>query len=73
MGFYYQINIKEGNKLKMLFNIRYHYFEYQVMLSRLSNVLTRFQSYMNKILAKKLNIFVIVYLNDIIIYIKGRS
>ena len=36
----------------------------------LSNAPTSFQSYINKILAKKLNIFVIVYLNDILIYTK---
>ena len=29
-----------------------------------------FQGYVNKILAKKLNIFVIVYLDNIFIYIK---
>ena len=36
----------------------------------LSNALTSFQGYINKILAKKLNVFVIVYLNDILIYTK---
>ena len=35
----------------------------------LSNASTSFQSYINKILAKKLNIFVIIYLNNIFIYI----
>ena len=34
----------------------------------LSNAPASFQSYINKILAEKLDIFVIVYLNDIIIY-----
>ena len=32
-----------------------------------------FQGYINKILAKKLNVFVIVYLNDILIYIKDNN
>ena len=36
----------------------------------LSNVLSTFQSYINKILAKKFNIFIIVYLDNIFIYIK---
>ena len=40
------------------------------MLFRLSNVIASFQGYINKILAKKLNIFGIVYLNDIFIYTK---
>ena len=34
------------------------------------NVPASFQSYIIKILAKKLDIFVIVYLDDILIYIK---
>ena len=36
-----------------------------------SNTLASFQSYINKILAKKLDIFVIVYLDNIFIYIKN--
>ena len=36
----------------------------------LSNAPASFQSYINKIMAKKLDIFVIVYLNDISIYTK---
>ena len=37
---------------------------------RLSNALASFQGYINKILADNLDIFVIVYLNDIFIYTK---
>ena len=40
---------------------------------RLSNAPASFQGYINKILAEKLNIFVIVYLDDIFIYIKNLS
>ena len=36
----------------------------------LSNAPATFQGYVNKILAEKLDIFVIVYLNDILIYTK---
>ncbi len=36
----------------------------------LSNVLVSFQSYINKILAKKLDIFIVMYLDNILIYIK---
>ena len=36
----------------------------------LSNALATFQGYVNKILAEKLDIFVIVYLDDILIYTK---
>ena len=32
-----------------------------------------FQNYINKILAEKLNVFVIMYLYDLFIYIKSKS
>ena len=34
----------------------------------LTNALASFQGYINKIFAEKLNIFVIVYLDDILVY-----
>ena len=39
----------------------------------LSNALASFQVYNNKILAKKLDVFVIVYLDDILIYSKDAG
>ncbi len=62
------MRIKEGDKWKMAFKARYGHFEYQVMPFELTNVLATFQGYINKILAKKLDVFVIVYLDDILIY-----
>ena len=37
------------------------------------NALASFQGYINKILAEKLGIFIIVYLNNILIYIKDLN
>ena len=39
----------------------------------LSNAPASFQGYVNKILAEKLDIFVIVYLDDILIYTKNAG
>ena len=39
----------------------------------LSNAPANFQGYINKILAKKLDVFVIVYLDDILIYTKDKG
>ena len=39
----------------------------------LSNAPASFQRYVNKILVEKLDIYLIVYLNDILIYIKDAS
>lgn len=38
----------------------------------LTNVSAMFQDYINKILAEKLDIFAILNLNDILIYIKSK-
>lgn len=43
------------------------------MLFGLSNVSAGFQGYINKILAEKLDVFVIVYLDDILIYTKNEG
>ncbi len=52
---------------------RYGYFKYQVMLFMLFNIPASFQSYINMILAENLNIFVIIYLDNILIYTKDLS
>ena len=43
------------------------------MLFGLTIALVIFQGYINKILAKKLDVFVIVYLDDIFIYTEDES
>ena len=55
----------------MVFYIKYGFFKYQIMSFGLSNVLVSFQSYINKIIAKNLNLFVIIYIDNIFIYIKN--
>ena len=62
------MRIQEGNKWKTAFRIRYGHFEYQVIIFGLFNALATFEGYIKKIIAEKLNIFVIVYLDDILIY-----
>ena len=64
------MRICEGDEWKTAFKTQYGHFEYQVMLFGLSNAPAIFQGYVNKILAEKLDIFVIVYLDDILIYTK---
>ena len=67
------MRICESDKLKTAFRIRYGHFEYQVMPFGLSNAPATFQRYANKILAEKFDIVVIIYLDDILIYIEDTS
>ena len=64
------MRIHESDKWKTVFRTQYGHFKYQVMLFGLFNIPATFQEYVNKILAKKLDVFVIVYLDNILIYIK---
>ena len=70
---YHRMRIREGDEWKTAFRTRYGHFEYQVMPFGLSNAPATFQRYVNKILAEKLDIFVIVYLDDILIFTKDPS
>ena len=65
---YYRMRICEDNEWKTAFQTKYGHFKYQVMFFGLSNIPATFQGYVNKILAEKLDVFVIVYLDDILIY-----
>lgn len=65
---YHQMRICKRNKWKTAFCTKYSYFEYQVMPYNSSNISASFQEYNNKILAEKLNVFIIVCLDDILIY-----
>ena len=65
------MKIREGDEWKTAFRTHYSYFKYQVMLFGLSNASATFQGYVNKILAEKLDIFVTIYLDDILIYTEG--
>ena len=65
---YHRMRIREGVKWKTTFKTWYGYFQYQVISFGLTNTPSSFQGFINKILAKKLDIFVIIYLDDIFIY-----
>ncbi len=67
------MRIREGDKWKTAFRIRYGSFEYQVMPFGLTDTLATLQDYINKILAEKFDVFVIVYLDDILIYTESES
>jgi hypothetical protein len=66
--------VKKGDKWKITFRTRYGHFEYSVMPFGLTNAPAVFQHMMNDIFREYLDYFVVIYINDILIYsnIKGE-
>ena len=67
---YYQVRIAEGDEPKTACVTRYGSYEFLVMPFGLTNAPTIFCTLINKVLAPYLDKFVVVYLDDIVIYSK---
>ena len=67
---YHQIYIKKGNEWKTVFCTYYSHFKYMIMPFELTNALVMFQAYINQILVDLIDVFCIVYLDNILIYFK---
>jgi hypothetical protein len=70
---YHQIRIKRGDEWKTAFRTRYGHYEYLVMLFRLTNAPATFQSYIHNTLKGLIDDFVIIYLDDILIYSQSEK
>jgi len=53
-----------------VFQTYYRYFKYLVIPFELTNVFTSFQAIINYILQEYLDVFIIIYLDNILIYLK---
>ena len=62
------MRIAKGDKWKMAFYTRYGLFEWLIMPFGLSNAPLAFQRFMNDIFSDVLDVFVVIYLDDILIY-----
>jgi hypothetical protein len=65
---YHLLRISEGDKPKTAFRTRYRFFEWRVMPFGLTNAPAAFQQFVNSIFANLLDVCVVVYLDDILIY-----
>jgi hypothetical protein len=65
---YHPLKIRECDISKTAFVLRYGLYEYTVMSFGLTNTLAYFMYLMNKVFIQYLNKFVVVFIDDILVY-----
>ena len=70
---YHHLRVREVDILKMAFQTRYGHFEFLVMSFGLINALAAFMDHVNRAFRKYLDLFVIVFIDEILIYSRSEN
>jgi hypothetical protein len=70
---YHQIRIRDEDIPNTAFSMRYGLYEYLVMSFGLTNALAHFMYLMNSVFMPKLDKFIVVFIDDILVYSKSTD
>ena len=70
---YHQVQIHDEDIHKTSFHTRYDHYEFVVVSFGLTNAPTNFMCMMNSISHKYLDMFVLVFIDDILVYSKNKE
>lgn len=67
------MKVREQDILKIAFQTRYNYFDFVIMSLGLTNAPATFMDLMNRVFQQYLDMFVIVFIDDILVYSRSEK